>query len=162
MTVLNEAVKALLDDMNEEIMEELPEYRKYYLSEARSTSLFSFFGWAKNLLNRTVLSDDQALRDPTIEAGEWEDYKVKDKNDMIYRLIRMMVGLKHYKDSNDEFAKVEVQNLDKETESNVKSMAKSNLVDKLKSEFDKSPKLLLAMLTDLEMYYSKVAGYGIK
>lgn len=92
------------------------------LRSCNESNLTKFFFWANNILSRLVISDDQAKRDPNTKPEEAPDPTIKDREDIVLRLARMLVGLQYYASKNDASVNKTINNLDKSIEDNIKAV----------------------------------------
>jgi hypothetical protein len=92
------------------------------LRSCNESNLTKFFFWANNILSRLVISDDQAKRDPNTKPNEAPDLTIKDREDIVLRLARMLVGLQYYASKNDASVNKTINNLDKSIEDNIKAV----------------------------------------
>jgi hypothetical protein len=123
---------------------------------------FKFFAWAKNLLDRTTISDDQIERDPTVDAAEADPVDVKDAADAKAKLAKILAGLKFYAKKGDaELKKLFLSN-DSAVEANIKHHAAKKDIDMILMDFKtRSRNYIKKLLKDMEEFY-RVKGYGVK
>ncbi len=154
-----------LNDATETSQTIIEEFELHEMFDANGRILeegtFRFFAWAKNIIDRPVLSDDQAERDPKVDAHEVAPEDVKDKEDMVTRFARMLSGLKFYADkADDEVKKLFVKN-DKDVENNIKHHAVQKEVDLIKADLKtKARSYVRGLVAKLEKVY-QVKGYGV-
>ena len=129
------------------------------LRSCNESNLNKFFFWANNVLSRLVISDDQAKRDPNTKPNEAPDITVKDKEDIIFRLARMLVGLQYYASKNDSSVNKIVNNLDKSIEDNIRAIGArmnpedvSNLVKQIRDPKQRSS--VKDLIDRLSNYYA--------
>lgn len=129
------------------------------LRSCNESNLNKFFFWANNILSRLVISDDQAKRDPNTKPNEAPDITVKDKEDIIFRLAKMLVGLQYYASKNDSSVNKIVNNLDKSIEDNIKAIGArmnpedvTNLVKKIRDPKQRSD--VKGLIDRLSNYYT--------
>lgn len=146
--------KLLESQLVTKIQELLPEFCTVYEHASNSKSLKTFFIWARTVISRPVISDDQARRDPNVSAKEAPDYTVKDSEDLILRLARVLGGLIYYRKKNDPSIVSTIRYFDDSVELNIKKHAARADVDRIYYYLAANEKgELLKILDDLELFY---------
>ena len=129
--------------------------------EQLTENVKKFLSWARNLIDRPQITDDQIKRDPTVDAKEAKPYDVKNKADAIAKLAKTIAGLIYFKnqkvDGHDKQLIASKVQGDKKIDAYVEKFGVDKAMDivkKITADIEtKNRTYIKAMLKQIEDFY---------